>query len=429
MKTDNWFESCSLILVLLAVFANSLAMKTQYSSVAVLLLFTNFTFLIQKLRVFGVYVLAFRRTLVNSAKFMPVFLIVYVGFLLSFRVRVNANVNVFNSTGSTSFLSGITMMMGDFNTSEMGVEDSILNYFLYVTFIGVMSIIILNLFVGIAVGEITQTLQEADIQQISMRIVYVLKVQDALKFTLRFNCLNSALSMRFGKYSYEQNETKFIKSLNSTIELVKAKFTGSSPEIILVDPQTRLEESIAELAANTEREFKIIRESLHNQMIDVNNKLNNSKVRLEDCMTEMSRKTVTNFESSANDSEAALTAVEDNLSRSQQAIQSQVNSLNMLTLTKFHATKQSFIQKLKNTDELNLQNYNNIVSKLNAMLELDLTNIASNTHTIQLNTISEFTIIKGLLNNVDAKMVVFQKDLDKLYQVSVFVVVFVGFSC
>ena len=76
------------------------------------------------------------------------------------------------------------MMMGDFQTSEMGVENSYVNYFLYVAFIGVMSIIVLNLFVGIAVGEIKQTLDEADIQQISMRIVFVLKV------TLNINFFN-----------------------------------------------------------------------------------------------------------------------------------------------------------------------------------------------------------------------------------------------
>ncbi len=64
----------------------------------------------------------------------------------------------------------------------MGVENSVVNYFLYVGFIGVMCVIILNLFVGIAVGEIKQTLDEADIQQISMRIVYLLKVCNKLYF-------------------------------------------------------------------------------------------------------------------------------------------------------------------------------------------------------------------------------------------------------
>jgi hypothetical protein len=69
-----------------------------------------------------------------------------------------------------------TINFSNFKTAEMGVENSMVNYFLYVAFIGIMSIIILNLFVGIAVGEIKQTLDEADIQQISMRIVFVLKV-------------------------------------------------------------------------------------------------------------------------------------------------------------------------------------------------------------------------------------------------------------
>lgn len=63
-------------------------------------------FLIQKLKVFGVYVLAFRRTLLNSAKFLPVFLIAYIGFILAFRVRVDTNLKYFNSTTSTSFLNG-----------------------------------------------------------------------------------------------------------------------------------------------------------------------------------------------------------------------------------------------------------------------------------------------------------------------------------
>ncbi len=58
----------------------------------------------------------------------------------------------------------------------MGVKDHSINYITYILFIGIMSVIILNLLVGIAVGEIKQTLDEADIQQISMRIMFVLKV-------------------------------------------------------------------------------------------------------------------------------------------------------------------------------------------------------------------------------------------------------------
>ena len=72
-------------------------------------------------------------------------------------------------------------MLGNFNNNEMGLSNSFLNYVLYVSFICIMCIIILNLLVGIAVGELTKTLYTADIQQISMRIVFVLKVVQFLK--------------------------------------------------------------------------------------------------------------------------------------------------------------------------------------------------------------------------------------------------------
>lgn len=70
--------------------------------------------------------------------------------------------------------------MGDFDNDVMGYEDSVTNYLLYLLFIGVMTVIILNLLVGIAVGEITETLEAADIQQISMKIMFVLKVMRKL---------------------------------------------------------------------------------------------------------------------------------------------------------------------------------------------------------------------------------------------------------
>jgi hypothetical protein len=68
---QNWAEITSYVLALIAVGSNDLDTKLSISSLALLLSFIVFSFLIQKLRVFGLYVLAFRRTLSNSAKFFP----------------------------------------------------------------------------------------------------------------------------------------------------------------------------------------------------------------------------------------------------------------------------------------------------------------------------------------------------------------------
>jgi len=81
-----------------------------------------------------------------------------------------------NLTTADAFMNGLTMALGDYKTDEMGIKDSAVNYSLYLLFIGVMSIIILNLLVGIAVGELNQTLEQADVQYISMRIRFCLQV-------------------------------------------------------------------------------------------------------------------------------------------------------------------------------------------------------------------------------------------------------------
>ncbi len=73
-------------------------------------------------------------------------------------------------------------MLGDFKTDLMGLQDSYINYFLYLMFIIIVSIIVLNLFVGIAVGEVNTVLAEATVQQISIRIIFVLKIQFAIGY-------------------------------------------------------------------------------------------------------------------------------------------------------------------------------------------------------------------------------------------------------
>ena len=143
--------------------------------------------------------------------------------------------------------------MGDFNTADFGIESSVLNYILFFSFIIVMAIIILNLLVGIAIGELKQTLDEADIKQISIRIAYVLEIQAALKFTRHSKFLDKIFNMRFTEYNYDTYETTCAKSLWSAFYIVKEKLSNSS-DIDLVDPQRRLEELITDLSIHSERE-------------------------------------------------------------------------------------------------------------------------------------------------------------------------------
>lgn len=149
LSLQNLLELFTYTTALMSLFANSYYMQSAYGSVAVLCAYIALPLYIQKLKMFGLYVVAFRRTLANSAKFFPIFLIIFTGFILSFRIRSNFGVTYFNST-SYSIIRTFTMVVGELDTSKMGLtgQDALPNYFIYFMFIGLMCTIVLNLFVG-----------------------------------------------------------------------------------------------------------------------------------------------------------------------------------------------------------------------------------------------------------------------------------------
>ncbi|RNA08852.1 transient receptor potential cation channel subfamily A member 1 -like protein [Brachionus plicatilis] len=147
LSLQNLIELFTYILAVLSLFSGNYNMQSSYASIAVLFAFIVFPLFTQKLKIFGLYVVAFRRTLANSAKFFPIFLIIFTGFILSFRIRSNFDVTYFNST-SYSLIRTFTMVVGEFDTSRMGLyNDSLPNYIIYFLFIGLMCTIVLNLFV------------------------------------------------------------------------------------------------------------------------------------------------------------------------------------------------------------------------------------------------------------------------------------------
>ncbi len=150
VSMQNLIELLTYFFSLASIFSNNYANKSAHSSMAILFAFLVFPLYIQKVKIFGVYVVSFIRTLKNSAKFFPIFLIIYIGFFLSFKIRSNFGVEYFDST-LFSLLRTLTMVSGELDTTKMGLSDehaSISNYVLYFLFIILMCTILINLFVG-----------------------------------------------------------------------------------------------------------------------------------------------------------------------------------------------------------------------------------------------------------------------------------------
>lgn len=289
LQSQNIIEIFTYTISLLSLWAPDYQSQSAYGSIAVLSAFILFPLFIQKLKVFGLYVVAFRRTLTNSAKFFPIFLIIFTGFILSFRIRSNHDVNFFNTT-EYSIIRTLTMVVGEMDTAKMGLYDgSITNYLIYLLFIGLMCTIVLNLFVGIAVGEIKTVLDEADIQQISMRIVFVLKVQSAL-IPFQKTFLKHFLNMSFSKYSLE-SESRLAVIRSKIWSKTKDLFSNKEHTIKLSDPQKRLEDAFNEMARNTDEAIKSIKFGFVNQISDTETRLYNSQIKLQDSIIELTNLT------------------------------------------------------------------------------------------------------------------------------------------
>jgi hypothetical protein len=326
--------------------------------------------MIQKLKGFGLYVLAFRRTLKNSAKFFPIFLLIYTGFNLSFRLQselVGANQKL---SEPGYLLKVLIMVLGGIETDELGLEENtVINYVIIFLFICIVCVILVNLFVGIAVGEINTVLDEADIQQISMRIVFVLKVQQSLKPFIKGAFTKKYLDLQFSDYAYD-NEFKLIKTFEKILQFFKKTFHTVDPSVELIDPQQRLEQSMIELGRSTNSDLRSIKDSLLHQIEEVEHKLGNSQQRIEDCLIEMNCKSATNLEATKEESSNTMQLLESKIVDLHSQMANNFTSLSAAVRVSFTSIRQSFKQLIKDHDSLVAINLNRVESKLDELIRL-----------------------------------------------------------
>jgi len=151
-----------------------------------------------------------------------------------------------------------------------------------------MCTIVLNLFVGIAVDDIKTILDEADIQLICMKIMYVLKVQSAIHPLFNHcSCLRPIINMYFKKYEY-QEENKFFKLINSLKNKTRELLESKEPKINLLDPNKRLENTFTDVSREMNDKISNFKNIFENQMGMTESKLLNAQVRLQDSLNEFS---------------------------------------------------------------------------------------------------------------------------------------------
>ncbi|XP_070189214.1 transient receptor potential cation channel subfamily A member 1 homolog [Littorina saxatilis] len=158
-------------------------------AVSVFLAWINLVLFIQKFPQLGIYVVMFADVLNTFARFFVVFFLFIVAFALAFYVLLQEQVAF--STVPKSLIKTSVMMIGEFdfdnvfNDSTNPLHYSAVSYIIFIAFLIIMSILLMNLLVGLAVDDIKGVLEKAALKRLAMQVELALDVERVIPDFLR----------------------------------------------------------------------------------------------------------------------------------------------------------------------------------------------------------------------------------------------------
>uniref|UniRef100_F6UJR3 Transient receptor potential cation channel subfamily A member 1 homolog n=2 Tax=Ciona intestinalis TaxID=7719 RepID=F6UJR3_CIOIN len=192
-STTNIIEMALYILSILVVinvndFSRATGMREpwqwQCGAAALFFSWLGLLLFIQNFPRFGIFVLMFNDVLWTFASFFAVFVLFILGFALSFYVLLMNQVAF--SQWWKSIIKTSVMMIGEFeydgifNSVPTMVSYQAVTYTLFVVFMIIMSIIIMNLLVGLAVDDIKGVQDNAELERLAMQVKLALEVEFTL---------------------------------------------------------------------------------------------------------------------------------------------------------------------------------------------------------------------------------------------------------
>jgi len=135
----------------------------------------------------GGYVKVIGKIARDSLKPLVVVVILLLGFLMAFRNRAQykgskesssfETMGLFNSSFEYSFALVYTMMVGNLQTEDIGITNltlpNLVNFFIFITFLFIISTLAFNIFTGIAIDEIKSLIADSNVQIMKDKITYI----------------------------------------------------------------------------------------------------------------------------------------------------------------------------------------------------------------------------------------------------------------
>ncbi|KAL5022254.1 hypothetical protein ScPMuIL_001409 [Solemya velum] len=176
------------------LFGMSCHFQWEAGALAVFLAWFNCLLFLRRFDLFGIYVVMFLEILKTLLQALCVFSILIIAFGLSFYILMGAEPSRANSTPGLSILRTVFMMLeldymasfsdtytdGDTTTLHFGG----LTFFLLAVFVLLMPILLMNLLIGLAVGDIETVQRDATLKRLAMQVELHTDLERKLPFRL-----------------------------------------------------------------------------------------------------------------------------------------------------------------------------------------------------------------------------------------------------
>ncbi|KAG7166924.1 Transient receptor potential cation channel subfamily A member 1-like 10, partial [Homarus americanus] len=193
----------------------------QTGAMAIFLAWMNLLLFIRVFPFFGIYVIMFTEILSTFSSFFLVFFFFIIAFALSFYTVLGEQYPF--RTPAHSLLRTAVMMIGEidyqdvFSNPENPIEYPEVTYILVMAFMVFMSILIMNLLVGLAVHDIKSVQEQAMLQKLAMQTKLVVEIEMVIPEYIRRRYVVKNLKV------VEENKTNILRWLFAKFSFYQEK--------------------------------------------------------------------------------------------------------------------------------------------------------------------------------------------------------------
>ncbi|XP_012671527.2 transient receptor potential cation channel subfamily A member 1b [Clupea harengus] len=236
----------------------------EAGAVAILLAWINFLLYLQRFEHFGIYVVMFGEIIKTLFSVIVLVIFLVLAFGLSFYALM-LHQSEFHWIG-LSLAQTFVMMVGElnYNSNFFGAFESKrlafpqITYMVFVFFILLMPILLMNLMIGLAVGDIAEVQRNASLKRISMQIDLHTNLEKKLPYWILKRVDKSSITVYPNKTCANRSVFRFFHSRD--VSAVRSRLNTSSQELTPVETELRKQKlRLREICSILEKQHTMVK--------------------------------------------------------------------------------------------------------------------------------------------------------------------------